>query len=38
LVVLSFISEYLRRIFEEVKSRPISIVQEIINDHKKTPR
>lgn len=34
LVVLSFISEYLRRIFEEVKSRPVSIVQEIINDHK----
>jgi glycosyltransferase involved in cell wall biosynthesis len=38
LVVLSFISEYLRRIFEEVKSRPISIIQEIINDHKKNSR
>lgn len=35
LVVLSFISEYLRRIFEEVKSRPISIVQKIINNHRK---
>ncbi|OGM10433.1 hypothetical protein A2159_02905 [Candidatus Woesebacteria bacterium RBG_13_34_9] len=35
LVVLSLISEYIRRIFEEVKSRPISIVQEIINDHRK---
>ena len=34
LVALSFISEYLRRIFEEVKSRPISIVQKIINNHK----
>lgn len=36
LVVLSFVSEYLRRIFEEVKSRPTSIVKEIINDHRKT--
>lgn len=35
LVVLSFISEYLRRIFEEVKSRPVSITQKIINDHRK---
>lgn len=35
LVVLSFISEYLRRIFEEVKSRPVSIVQKITNNHKK---
>lgn len=34
LVVLSIICEYLRRIFEEVKSRPISITKEIINDHK----
>lgn len=34
LVVLSFISEYLRRIFEEVKSRPVSITQKIINDHR----
>jgi dolichol-phosphate mannosyltransferase len=38
LVVLSFISEYLRRVFEEVKSRPTSIVQEIINDHKNKPQ
>lgn len=35
LVALSFICEYLRRIFEEVKSRPVSIVQKIINDHRK---
>ncbi len=35
LVILSIIGEYIRRIFEEVKSRPISIVQEIINDHRK---
>jgi polyisoprenyl-phosphate glycosyltransferase len=34
LVVLSFISEYLRRIFEEVKARPVSIVEKIINNHK----
>jgi glycosyltransferase involved in cell wall biosynthesis len=34
LVVLSFICEYLRRIFEEVKSRPISIVQKLINNHR----
>ncbi|OGM19202.1 hypothetical protein A2686_04670 [Candidatus Woesebacteria bacterium RIFCSPHIGHO2_01_FULL_38_10] len=38
LVVLSFISEYLRRIFEEVKSRPISITEKIINDHRKSAR
>lgn len=35
LVVLSIICEYLRRIFEEVKSRPVSITKEIINNHKK---
>jgi len=35
LVALSFICEYLRRIFDEVKSRPVSIVQKIINDHRK---
>lgn len=35
LVVLSIISEYLRRIFEEVKSRPVSIVRDVINNHKK---
>lgn len=34
LVVLSIISEYLRRIFEEVKSRPIYITKEIVNDHR----
>lgn len=35
LVVLSFLSEYIRRIFEEVKNRPEAIVKEVINDHKK---
>lgn len=35
LVVLSLISEYIRRIFEEVKNRPEAIVQEIINNHRK---
>lgn len=35
LVVLTLISEYIRRIFEEVKSRPEAIVKEIINNHKK---
>lgn len=35
LVVLSFISEYIRRIFEEVKNRPTAIVKEIINNHKR---
>lgn len=35
LIVLSIICEYLRRIFEEVKARPTSIVREIINDHSK---
>lgn len=35
LAVLAIISEYLRRIFEEVKSRPTSIVDKIINNHKK---
>lgn len=34
LIVLSIICEYLRRIFEEVKSRPVSIVDKIINNHK----
>lgn len=36
LVVLSFISEYLRRIFEEVKARPVAITKEVINNHKET--
>ncbi len=31
LIVLSIVCEYLRRIFEEVKSRPTSIVKEVIN-------
>lgn len=35
LVVLSIVCEYLRRIFEEVKNRPDSIVGEIINNHRK---
>lgn len=35
LVTLSIICEYLRRIFEEVKNRPNSVVREIINDHRK---
>lgn len=35
LVFLSLISEYIRRIFEEVKNRPEAIVKEIINNHKK---
>ncbi len=34
LIALSIISEYLRRIFEEVKSRPTAVVQEVINDHR----
>lgn len=34
LVILSIICEYLRRIFEEVKSRPVTIVEEVINSHK----
>lgn len=35
LFVLSVIGEYMRRIFEEVKSRPSSIVSEVINNHRK---
>lgn len=35
MVVLSLLSEYIRRIFEEVKNRPEAIVKEIINNHKK---
>lgn len=38
LVVLSVISEYLRRIFEEVKNRPEAIVKEIINNHRQSKR
>lgn len=34
LVVLSIICEYIRRIFEEVKSRPVSISSEILNNHR----
>lgn len=35
LLSLAVIAEYLGRIFEEVKHRPIGIVDEIINDYKK---
>lgn len=35
LVVLSIVCEYLRRIFEEVKSRPTAIVKEVINGKKR---
>lgn len=35
MIILSIISEYLRRIFEEVKGRPTAIVKEIINNHKR---
>jgi len=35
LIMLSIISEYIRRVFEEVKSRPVSIVQKVINPPKK---
>jgi dolichol-phosphate mannosyltransferase len=35
LVVLSLLSEYIRRIFEEVKGRPEAIVKEVINNHKR---
>lgn len=35
LVVLSIVTEYIRRIFEEVKSRPEAIIKEIINNHKR---
>ncbi len=35
LFVLSIMGEYLKRIFEEVKSRPVAITEEIINNHRK---
>lgn len=35
LFALSVIGEYLRRIFEEVKSRPSAIVSDVINSHKR---
>lgn len=35
LFVLSVIGEYMRRVFEEVKSRPSAIVSKIVNDHKR---
>lgn len=35
LFALSVIGEYMRRIFEEVKSRPSAIVSEVINNHRK---
>lgn len=34
LVVLSIVCEYLRRIFEEVKARPVAIVSKVINSKK----
>ncbi len=33
IATLAIICEYLRRIFEEVKRRPVSIVSKIVNDH-----
>lgn len=36
LLAVSFIGEYIGRIFEEVKHRPQYIVREIINDHRKS--
>ena len=33
IAILAIICEYLRRIFEEVKQRPVSIVRKIINGH-----
>ena len=35
LVVLAVISEYIRRIFEEIKSRPEALIKEVINSHRK---
>lgn len=35
LFALSVIGEYLRRIFEEVKSRPSAIISEVINSHRR---
>lgn len=35
LFVLSIMGEYLKRIFEEVKSRPVAITEDIINNHRK---
>lgn len=38
LVVLAIVSEYVRRIFEEVKARPISITQKITKRGKKSAK
>lgn len=38
LVALSIVCDYLRRIFEEVKRRPVSVTESIINDHRKKSR
>lgn len=35
---LGVISEYLRRMFEEVKARPQFIIKDILNDQRPTPR
>lgn len=34
LLILSILCQYIRIIFEEVKSRPVSITKEIINNHR----
>ena len=34
IAILAIICEYLRRIFEETKKRPVSIIRKIVNKHK----
>lgn len=38
LLSLSFIAEYMAKMFEEIKHRPISIVEDIFNDYKSKER
>lgn len=38
LFCFSIIAEYLAQIFEEIKNRPINIVEKVINDHRKDKR
>lgn len=38
LFCFSIVAEYLAQIFEEIKYRPINIVKQIVNDHRKVPR
>jgi glycosyltransferase involved in cell wall biosynthesis len=38
LFCFSIVAEYLAQIFEEIKYRPINIVNKIVNDHRKVPR